>query len=405
MVIESFKGQHQQKKIEEYKKTAEATPSTVEEILKDKSSAELFLKILSRYEIGKDGQMTARETGDNPLAQKILKGETLEENELNQLIEYQKKIKEITDSSKETFDLIKKEGGVEYLASLSPEFSKIIQLVGPAKASQLLENYLASVLVEQPEKSENLAQQIKNVNEKRQELKELDQEITKLAKQYGIPEEEIKKFYELAPINYTEAWRYLKQVVDKHRSWFDKILLWRKNEIIEERMIKLNKVNDIKKLLEGTVRFNTESRKLEKINGINQYIEEIGKIIGSAFLETNEGRELLIKAVGGKEIPTEKSKEALEISFQEAGKEYQNLTNKEYLEEEWYKFLKQARKGWESMTYEQVKNEFDKIENQQEKENLKSQFKESLKKKRKGSLFNFLWSLLENKINTILWNQ
>ncbi|GIW66553.1 MAG: hypothetical protein KatS3mg095_0451 [Candidatus Parcubacteria bacterium] len=449
MAIESFKKAQREHKVEEYKNIPEATPPSVEEILGDKTYSNLMAKVLERKLIEAENNQGDHQ-GLEELSRKVLSGETLNEDELNNLIEYRTKVKEAVDQSKEAYGLISQEGGVEYLASLSPEFNKIIQLVGKDKAERLLKDYLASVYVEDPERFKQLSQQIENVNTRRKELEKLDKEITQLANQYNISKDEINRFYELlATTKPEDAEDYLRQVVKKHMIWIDRFkdrsrwLLGAGGEIAEQRIQQLNRIEEVRALLEGKIIGNdqliyenltnnknlrellgieiVEERGVQKlklgevtyennnfsnlinaltergvlvkldgdnyrINGVNQHLGEIGKMIENAFFQTEEGRKSLSEALREKVVPIKER--AGVMNFAEAGQELKDLQDRNTLEKAWKKFVSER------------KIDFSKVEIK----NIQNQFKEYLKQKRdkRGSWFELIFKLADDSINQFI---
>jgi ribosomal protein S8 len=370
MVIEGFRREIERKKAEEYEKKREAVPPSVKEILANPTYSELLNLALER------------DPSKKSLRDKILRGETLENEDFENLESYRQLIKEATDYSREIIERLTPDT-IKMIANASPEFNKLVAQIGIDKVKEFLEAYLAKLYVidkmGNTNKFNDLADKIKGIKEAEQKLQDIDNSLREACRKYGISESELAQIYKGGG-----GEKDIENLVYKRLSGLEKIWNFLKGgKDAEERIRELNRINEV----------NSE------INKIHAYLIEVGKMIANAIFDTEkeggikekgiaEARVFLSKALYGRI-----EKLGGGISFQEA------VYSKEDLEREWEEYLVEAgekarkdyKKKWSTL-------------DQATKDSLRRGFMENLKQsrfaKKGGGVLDILMNMIQNWIST-----
>ena len=302
MIIEGFRRGIERKKAEEYEQKPEAVPPSVAEILANPAYSELLNLALEKET---DPQKKS-------LRDKILRRETLEEQDFQNLESYRQLIKEATEYSREITQRLTPET-IKIIAGASPEFNNLVAQIGINNVKNFLEAYLARLYVIDKTKFDDLAGKIKAIKDAEQELQNIDNSLREACRKYGISESELAQVY-------AQGGRYedIQTLVYKRLNLLQRIWnVLRGGEYAERRINELNKVTDIE----------------SKIKELHERLAEVGKMIADAVFGTQEGRTFLTKALYG-----QIEKLGGGISFKEA------VYSEEDLEREWEEYKREVTK-------------------------------------------------------------
>jgi hypothetical protein len=359
MVIEGFRREIERKKAEEYEQKREAVPPSVEEILSNPTYSELLNLALER------------DPSKKGLRDKILRGETLENEDFENLESYRQLIKDATYYSREIIERLTPDT-IKMIANASPEFNKLVAQIGIDKVKEFLEAYLAKLYVidkmGNTNKFKDLANKINAIKKAEQELQDIDNSLREACRKYGISESELAQIYKGGG-----GEKDIENLVYKRLSGLEKIWNFLKGgKDAEERIKELNRIDEVR----------------SKTDEIHAYLIEVGKMIANAIFGTQEGRTFLSKALYGRIEELGGG-----ISFQEA------VYSKEDLEREWEEYLveagEKARKDY--------KNKWSTLD-QATKDSLRRGFMEHLKQsrfaKKGGGVLDILMNMIQNWIST-----
>ncbi len=322
MVIEGFRKGIERQKAEQYEQKPEAVPPSVAEILANPTYSELLNLALE----------TERK---DDLRRKILRRETLEEPDFQNLESYRQLIKEATEYSREITQRLTPET-IKIIAGASPEFNNLVAQIGINNVKNFLEAYLARLYVIDKTQFDDLADKIKAIKETEQELQNIDNSLREACRKYGINESELAQVY-------AQGGRYedIQTLVYKRLNLLQRIWnVLRGGEYAQRRINELNKVTEIE----------------SKIKELHERLTEVGKMIADAVFGTQEGRTFLTKALYG-----QIEKLGGGISFKEA------VYSEQDLEREWEEYEREVTKEGgpfhgkdlnEPTVRQQLRNEF-----------------------------------------------
>jgi hypothetical protein len=302
MVVEGFRRSIERKKAEEYEQKPEAVPPSVAEILANSTYSELLNLALEK-------ETDPKKKG---LREKILRRETLEKEDFENLESYRQLIKEATEYSREITQRLTPET-IKIIADASPEFNNLVAQIGINKVREFLEAYLARLYVIDKNNFENLADKIKGIKEAEQKLQDIDNSLKEACRKYGISESELAQIY-------AQGGKYedIRDLVYKRLNLLERIWnVLKGGEYAKGKIDELNKVTDIE----------------SKIKELHERLAEVGKMIADAVFGTQEGRTFLTKALYG-----QIEKLGGGISFKEA------VYSEEDLEREWEEYQREVTK-------------------------------------------------------------
>ncbi|GIW66027.1 MAG: hypothetical protein KatS3mg094_546 [Candidatus Parcubacteria bacterium] len=346
MIIERFRQEKERQQREVYKQSPEGASPTFKEILDHPVYSDMLNALLEN-----DGQ--------NYLREKLVKREELTQDDFEKLYQYRIKIKEALDRSKEVLDILNSPERIELMASCSPEFAKIVGVLGAEETLDLLKRYMALIYVKNPESFNDLSSKIETITQAEQQLQSLEQQIRDFAEAHKIPSNIIERFYQLSAQNRTVAEQSLITDIRKNLSFIGKIRDFiNRGEFSYEYFKSLNKIDEIE----------------EQLNTINQNLGEIGNMIAEAI--ESSGTDLLSKYLYGRRI------EIPSFSFKNAGELIEIYGSDEELEREWQEYLEDQ----EVTDWEQIDDE--------ERATIKNGFKKHLSRKNQekfGKLFDWFF--------------
>lgn len=353
MVVEGFRRGIESKKVEEYEQRPEAVPPSVAEILADSVYSELLILALKKQ-------------GKNNLIEKILKQETLKNQDFKQLESYRQLIKEATEYSREITQRLTPET-IKIIAGASSEFNNLVAQIGINKVKDFLEAYLPRLYVIDKNKFGDLANNIKAIQTAEQELQNIDNSLKEACRKYGISESELAQVYERGGNN-----KEIEALVYERLNLLQRIWnVLRGGKLIGERVNELNKIGNIQ----------------EKIKELHNNLAEVGRIIANVVFGTQEGRTFLTKALHGQIEKADKG-----VSFIAAASFY----SEEDLKKEWGKYQQEVT---EKGTFND-KN----LDDESVKQQLRYEFVEHLRQKRfknkMGGVIDVLMGMVEKWVAT-----
>lgn len=311
--------------------TPPAKGLTLLEILNDKKSSHLLSKILER-------------DGDEELALKMASGK-IEEGDIELLEQARLKYQEKIEVSKSVEDLLTPDTIVE-IARNHPEFAKIINILGPKEAIEVVRSQLREICITDEARFSAIAEPLKNHDSyKKGEFKKTEEAVEKMCKERGISTQEYAEA--LAIKDPKEKKEALKKLVKGKYDKFDEAI-----NIISFGQLTRGGMKDLEaggaSLEDALAQMNTHQQ-----------------AIGDALFASVNGNEDMRNALARKLISEKSPKAEPENGFADAKKEKQNIDEKEW-EKEWEELKKAANYDAEdAFGQDLIKDEF--IAQQKEK--------------------------------------
>ncbi len=319
---------------------------TLSSILEDSKKSSLFGHMLS--EGGEE---------DKQLAERLATHQ-LEEGDIKILEEKRAEAAERFEEVEKAKNFINKEN-ISSLAQNNEKFMKIINLVGENKAMEIIKSELDSLAFKNPNRFREIFDSINNLNSfKGGEYKQLDEEITKIAKDHHIKDSSYAKL--LAIEDEDERVNKIRDEIRKdygffRRKWGD--LRGNKSKSMKDAIELAGKREDI----------------LEAKTKLKNNLDNIGLAISLSVDRDEVLRNTLANELTGKPMD---SKEKSDLGFKQSREAVPTLEN---TKTEWEEYKK--------------KNDWKKITSEPEQEAFKERFINSIVEKRTKNKTGF-WEVL-----------